>query len=270
MNTDFTHTTLGKTGLNVHRLGLSTSYWPGKKTVYKALDAGMNFMFGYGFDLQLTSAMRDVLKSNRSRCVLATGAYNLVWGYPNLRRSLEKRLRQFGTDYIDVFMFLGVMREKEFPDRAREELYRFREEGKIGFVGMSCHDRKFAGKLAADGGLNTFMIRYNAAHRGAEQDIFPHLKQHNPGIVSYTATRWTYLMRRPRTWPKDGPIPTAGQCYRFVLSNPHVHVCLTAPTNEKQLQQNLDALNDGPLSVEEMEFMKRFGDAVHHTKKWFM
>ncbi len=59
-------------------------------------------------------------------------------------------------------------------------------------------------------------------------------------------------------------------CYRFVLSNPHVHVCLTAPRKMEELEENLAALNDGPLSEEEMEFMRRFGDVVHHTKKWFM
>jgi aryl-alcohol dehydrogenase-like predicted oxidoreductase len=135
---------------------------------------------------------------------------------------------------------------------------------------MSCHDRKFAGELAAQGALDVFMIRYNAAHRGAEQDILPFLNHHHPGVVSYTATRRTYLLRRPRGWPTDGRIPTAGLCYRFVLSNPHVHVCLTAPRNLKELEENLAALRLGPLSEEEMGFMRKFGDAVHQTKKWFM
>ncbi len=191
-------------------------------------------------------------------------------GYPNLRRTLEKRLRQFSTDYIDVFMFLGVTKEKEFPVTAMEELLRFREEGKVRAIGMSCHDRAFAGKLASQGSLDALMIRYNAAHRGAEGDIFPYLKLHEPGIVSYTATRWTALLRRPKSWPKGGRIPDAGMCYRFVLSNPAVHVCLTAPRNEEQLVQNIGALKFGPLNVEDQEFMRQFGDAVYKHHKWFM
>lgn len=58
--------------------------------------------------------------------------------------------------------------------------------------------------------------------------------------------------------------------YRFVLSNPDVHVCMTAPSNAKQLAENIAALRQGPLCKEEMDFMREFGDAVHHTKKWFM
>ena len=130
-------TSLGKTGIEVSRLGLSASYRPGKKTIYKALDEGVNYFFGYGFDGQMTSAMRDVFTTKRKEIVLATGAYNLIWMYPNLRRTLEKRLRQFKTDYIDVFLFLGVMKPKEFPPKALEEIHRFKEEGKS--VPSACH-----------------------------------------------------------------------------------------------------------------------------------
>ena len=270
MISDFTHTTLGNTGISVHRLGFSASYRPGRRTVHKAIDSGLNLFFGFGIDTQMTAVMRDVLKTNRERVVLATGAYNLIVGHPNLRRSLEKRLKQFGTDYIDLFLFLGVMKEKEFPENVRQELLRFKEEGKVRAVGISTHNRTFAGRLAAEGALDVLMIRYNAAHRGAEQDIFPHLQEHNPGLISYTATRWTYLIRKPRQWPKEAAVPTAGQCYRFVLSNPNVHVCLTAPRNLKQFEENLASLNSGPLSEEENALMVRIGDEVHHTKKWFM
>jgi aryl-alcohol dehydrogenase-like predicted oxidoreductase len=270
MTDDFTHTILGRTGLRVHRLGLSASYWPGRRAIYQGIDAGINFFFAFGIDLQMIAVMRDVLKSNRQQYVLATGAYNLIVGYPNLRRTLEKRLRQFRTDYIDVFLLLGVRKEGEFPPRAREELSRLREEGKVRAVGISSHDRRLIGQLASQAALDVYMVRYNAAHRGAELDIFPYLQHDNPGIVSYTATRWTYLLRRPKTWPKDGPVPTAGQVYRFVLSNPHVHVCLTAPRNRRQLTENLAALRQGPLSEDEMRFVKSFGDAVHRQSKWFM
>ncbi len=267
---NFSHTILGNTGLAVCRMGLSATYRPGKKVIHYALDYGINYFFGFGIDTQMTRVMRETLKTNREKFVIATGVYNLIWGYPDIRKSLEKRLRQWGTDIIDVFLFLGVRRAEEFPEKAREEMFRLKEEGKVRAVGISTHDRQFAGKMAAEGKLDVLMIRYNAAHRGAEQDIFPHLKSHNPGIVSFTATRWRYLMRRPKGWPKDSPVPDASQTYRFVLSNPHVHVCMTAPSNMQQLSHNLRALELGPLSPEEMTFMSKFGDTVYNQKKWFM
>ena len=263
----FTHSTLGRTGIAVNRLGLSTSYFPGKKSVHYALDNGLNFFFGYGWDVQMTRVLRDLSPAQRRGIIIATGAYNLIWGHPNLRKSLEKRLKQFRTDYLDVFMFLGVLKRKQYHNDITAELIRFRDEGKVRAIGLSCHDRKLLGELAARGDHDVLMLRYNAAHRGAEQDIFPQLEAHHPGVVSYTATRWRYLMRRPKPWPKQDRIPNAGECYRFVLSNENVNVCLTAPMNIRQLKENIAAMNAGPLSTEDMSFMQHFGDVVHASSR---
>ena len=267
---DFSHATLGALGRRVFRLGFSASYRPGKPAVHRALDAGVNVFFGYGFDWQLTGVLRELPSSRRQQLVYVTGAYNLLWWHPNLRRSLEKRLRQLHTDYIDCFLFLGVMGKEKFLNSALEELQRFREEGKVLATGVSIHARKLAGSLVARGAIQALMMRYNAAHRGAEQDIFPHLAAHNPAVINHTATRWTALLRRPRGWPKDGRIPTAAECYRFVLSNPNVHVCLTAPRSAKELEENLAAVRQGPLGEDDMQFMRDFGDAVHNAQWWFM
>jgi len=267
---DFERMLLPGLGRSVHRLGLSASYRPGKEAVHRALDAGLNFFFCYGFDTQMIRVLRDLPPGTRENLVFATGAYNLLWWYPNLRRTLEKRLRQLRTDHIDIFLLLGLMGKEAYIERVLEELHCLREEGKVRATGISTHDRKLAGRLVAGGAIEVLMMRYNAAHRGAEQDIFPHLAQHNPVVINHTATRWTYLLRRPRDWPKDGRIPTASMCYRFVLSNPHIHVCLTAPRNVQQFEENLAAVHQGPLSQEEMQFMCEFGDAVHKMKKWFM
>lgn len=269
-NNDFTHTNLGRTGIPVHRFGLSATNRPGRDVVRRAIDEGMNYFFAYGFDTHMLKTLKEEMKNDREKFVVATGAYNLLWGHTNLRRTLEKRLRQLNTDYIDVFLFLGVMKEKQFTERAREDLYNLREEGKIRCTAISTHDRKLAGKLASEGDIDVLMIRYNAAHRGAEEDIFTHLSEHDTGIVSYTATRWSYLLRRPKGWPEEERIPTAEMCYRFVLSNPDVHVCMTAPSNMRQFDENLEAVRRGPLDEEEMNYIKKFGDAVRHTKKWFM
>jgi len=267
---DFGHATLGETGRRVYRLGLSGTYRPGKETIHKALDEGVNYLFCYGFDGQIIQTVREMSPADREKYVVATGAYNLIWTRQDLRKTLEKRLKQLGTDYIDVFHFLGVMKPGQFPEPLREELQSLKENGRVRAVAMSCHDRKFAGALAENGGLDVFMIRYNAAHPGAERDIFPYLEKHRPGIVSYTATRWSYLLRRPKGWPKDGPVPTAPMCYRFVLSNPNVDVCMMAPYNRKQAEEDLAAVRQGPLSDEEMRFMREFGEAVHRAQKWFM
>lgn len=270
MSPHFESASFGKERKPVFRLGFAASYRPGKDTVYKAIEEGINYFFCYGFDSQLINALREIFPRERERFIVATGAYNLLIGYLDIRKTLEKRLRQLGTDYIDVFQFLGVMKPKQMPPCVIEELVRLREEGKVRAIGMSCHDRKFAGKIGAEGALDSLMIRYNAAHRGAEQEIFPHLQAHHPFLVSYTATRWTRLLRRPRGYPKGDRVPDAGMCYRFVLTNPNVDVCLTAPSNMEQLNANLAAVRQGPLAEDDLIFMRRFGDVVHARHRRFL
>jgi len=269
MTEDLRHAVLGRTGLKVCRLGFAGTYRPGKEAIHRALDAGVNYFFFFGIDTQLIKALREAMRGRREEFVLASGGTHYWVGSQDLRKSLERRLRQLKTDFIDVYHFLGIYKERHFPERVKDELLGLKETGKVRFTGISCHHRKLVGRLAREGGIDVFMMRYNAAHRGAEQDIFPFLAAHNPGIVSYTATRWGYLLRPVKGGPAGGRVPTAGECYRFVLADPAVHVVLTAPRNLKQTEENLRVLDAGPLSPEDMDFMRRYGDAVHAQQKKF-
>jgi len=270
MGQEFLRAPLAKLGTPVCRIGLSASYRPGRETVYKAFDEGIDYFFFFGIDNQMTRALGDAIGARRDRYVLATGAYNYILGHQNLRRTLEKRLRQVKTDYIDIFHFLGVTRRRHLTAQVREELQAVRESGLVRAVGISTHDRRFAVELAREGTLDAMMIRYNAAHRGAETQIFPDLPESNPAVVSFTATRWRYLMRRPRGYSSQGRIPTAGMCYRFVMSNPAVNVCLMAPANLRQFEANLGEIRQGPLAEDELQFMRGFGDVVYTQYRSFM
>ena len=263
----FLHTTLGRTGRRVFRLGLSGSYWPGEPALRKGIEAGMNYLFWYYWDRQMTRVLHEVLPGRREDFVIPTGVSNL--GTWLIRRGLESCLRRLRTDYIDVF-HLFWLGDGKLSDRTLDLLRQFREEGKVRSIAVSTHARRYAGELVCRGALDVLMMRYNAAHRGAEQDIFPHLAASDPGVVSYTATRWGKLLRRPRGWPQNERVPTAGDCYRFVLGNPHVDVCLTAPRSARELEENLAAVARGPLAEDDREFLCRFGDAVRARSPWFL
>ena len=92
-----------------------------------------------------------------------------------------------------------------------------------------------AAELARTTSLDLLMIRYNAAHPGAEADIFPHLPDGRHTVIAYTATCWRRLLKRPKGW--EGKVPTAADCYRFCLSPPHVDVVLTGPKTVAQLRE---------------------------------
>jgi predicted aldo/keto reductase-like oxidoreductase len=56
---------------------------------------------------------------------------------------------------------------------------------------------------------------------------------------------------------------TAGDCYRFQLSSPHVDMALTGPATRAEMEQNLDALARGKLTDDEEKWIRAFGHAVH-------
>ena len=56
---------------------------------------------------------------------------------------------------------------------------------------------------------------------------------------------------------------TAGDCYRFQLSSPHVDMALMGPASRAQMDENLNALEKGPLTADEVQWMLEFGKAVH-------
>jgi aryl-alcohol dehydrogenase-like predicted oxidoreductase len=115
-----------------------------------------------------------------------------------------------------------------------------------------------------------FHVRYNAAHRGAENEVFAELQDEaRPAVVSYTATRGGQLLNPKKMPPREQPM-RASDCYRFALSNPAVDVCMCGPKNTAQMREALGSLDLGPLNENELKRVRKIGDWVHvHSGKFF-
>ncbi len=243
----------------IFRLGLSGSFGMDEAGAREALER-IQYVFWTPRMKGLTAALKDAVRRDRGRYVVATGP--LLGYFPGaVRKAAERALRVLGTDYLDVLQLYWLSKMSAFTGAVQEEMVRLREEGKVRALGVSIHDRPRAGRLAEDSVLDLLMLRYNAAHPGAERDVFPHLARRRPAVVAYTATSWRKLMRRPRGWA--GNVMTAGDCYRFVLGSPHVDVVLTGPRSVAELRENLAAVDRGPPTAAELAWMREFGSAVH-------
>jgi hypothetical protein len=88
------------------------------------------------------------------------------------------------------------------------------------------------------------MIRYNAAHCGAERDVFPVAQERRIPVVTFTGLRWKALLACTPEDPRGFTPPSAVECYRFCLANPAVTVALAAPGNRSELDQDLALLDD--------------------------
>ncbi|MDF1563292.1 MAG: aldo/keto reductase [Deltaproteobacteria bacterium] len=245
-------------------LGLAVNYGIGSREVRDAVEAGVNYLFWSGMRKgRAFLGVKEALAGDRERMIFAAGTGG-PFGF-QYRRGVEGLLRKFGIDYVDVFQmyWLGVT---SWDTRGvMDELLALREEGKIRAIGVTIHDRPRAGRLAAESELDMLQIRYNAAHPGAEKEIFPYLPAGEGArerfLVAYTATSWRKLLMAPKGW--EGRVPDAADCYRFCLSHPAIPLTLTGPASAEQLAANLAGLERGPMSEEELAWMRELGKLVH-------
>ena len=259
---------LGGTGLKVGRLGMAASYGAPAEAFEEAFDRGCNYFYlgGGRRKAGMKQAIRNLCRQGqRDRLVIAIQSY-ARFGYL-MEWVFKSRLRSMGLERADILVLGWHNRRPSagLVKRARA----MKAKGLCRNIAMSGHQRKLFPQMDADGQFDLFHVRYNAAHRGAQEGIFPHLQGNDrPGIVSYTATRWGQLLN-PKKMPPGDSVPAPSDCYRFSLSNPAVEVCLCGPRNVEQMRAALPALELGPLGDEDMERMKRIGDYVHKMNKRF-
>jgi aryl-alcohol dehydrogenase-like predicted oxidoreductase len=260
---------LGRTGLEVGPLGVAASYGAPAEAFEEAFERGCNYFY---WGSMRKSGMRKAImnicqQGKREALVIVLQSYSR--SAILMETFLKKALRALSLDQADILL-LGWY-NKPPSQRILDRALAMRERGLYRYLGLSGHNRRLFPRLAEEGVFDLFHMRYNAAHRGAEEEIFPHLQgeEERPGIVSYTATRWAQLLN-PKKMPEGEVAPSASDCYRFVLSNSAVDVCISGPKDRAQMREALRTLDLGALSQEELERMRRIGDHVHaHTTKFF-
>jgi len=255
----------GQTGLQVSRLGIGSSFTGDPAFIEEAVEQGVNYLYWGSIRRRAFGrAIKRLARRDREGLVLTVQSYTRVAAL--LAPSIEIALRRTGIGYFD-FLLLGMWNKPPGPaliDAAHDLL----EKGRVRHLMLSTHNRPslqdhFRRFEAKESPFDAFMLRYNAAHRGAEDDVFPHLPEsRRPGVVAYTATRWGHLLDPKKMPPGETP-PPARDCYRFALSHPAVSVVLCGPANREQMQEALRALDAGPLDSDEIAHMQRIGDHVY-------
>jgi aryl-alcohol dehydrogenase-like predicted oxidoreductase len=257
----FSRALLGRTGREVARL-VSASYGVPGDAVERAFEQGVNYLYWGSMRRDSFGAALRRLGPRRAEFVLVIQSY--TWAASLMGWSLERALRALRFDYTDVLL-LGMW-NRPVPPRILEAARRLKARGLVRFLAVSTHTRALVPAIAAGRDFDIVHFRYNAAHPGAETDIFPHLPNAGrPGLVSFTATSWGQLLGKgalqgiagSRSLPKGERVPTAADCYRYVLTRPEVDVCMTGPKDAAQMEHALEALRLGPMTEDELEWMRR-------------
>ena len=233
--------------------------------VMYAVERGVQFLNWCGAPDGLSQAIADMGK-RRSEVVICVQFEARTAS--DAATELHQILHELHTAYVDVLTFYYVEELAEWqqligPGGALETCAAAQRDGVVRMLGLTSHQRPLAAEAARSGLLDMLMIRYNAAHRGAETEVFPITAERSLPVVVYTCLRWGALLRPTPDDPAGFVPPSAPFWYRFALQHPAATVALMAPESRTELEEDLSVLTATELlSAAEYEVLAAHGRRV--------
>jgi len=210
--------TLGKTGLRVSEISLGcwtigglnfvrdiSAGWQGADDgeslagMRRGYELGVNHfdtadVYGNGHSERLVGRfLKDV---PRDSVIIATKVGWLEGSAPHrlhplkIQQQFETSLYNLGTDYVDIYYFhntdFGL--EDEYLDDAAELMHRFRDEGKVRFIGQSGYEYEDFLRVHETVRPDVLQFRYNALFNkwdDPETDLFAWADARNLGMVLF-------------------------------------------------------------------------------------
>ncbi len=228
------------------RLGLGANPDTGSGFPEAAYNAGVNYFFFYNLSFTgMLDGLKGLVRDNRESVILATGTEKR--DPSDMRADLDEARGHLGVDVIDLFYAQYISPSDDMDavlgvDGAIDEITRWRDEGKVRYVGATAHNRPLSVQLIESGRIDVLMHRYNMAHRGAEEQVLPAAIEAGLPVVAFTCTRWGSLLEGHTGW--DGPVPSAVDCYRYVLNYRAIQLAMMSPTSLAHLEEDLQVLGD--------------------------
>jgi len=169
--------------------------------LHRALDLGVNFIdtaAGYG-DGRSERIIASVLKDRRGEVLVATktpptdGPWppspycELAARYPEayLRRNVEERLRNLGTDHLDLLQLHTWTRAWNGRPEPFAVLRALQREGKVRLVGVSTpeHDQNSVIELMRGGWVDVVQVIYNLFEQEPAAELLPVAREAGVGVI---------------------------------------------------------------------------------------
>jgi predicted aldo/keto reductase-like oxidoreductase len=188
-------TTLGKTGLQVSRVGIGgipiqrPSEDEAIEIIHRALELGVNFIdtaAGYGNSEERIGRALAALAGHRDQVIIATKSGRR--DKTEAAAELERSLKRLGTDVIDIWQLHNISNAEKYAqvtspggslEAAREAL----QAGKIRHIGISSHNLDIAIKAVKSGLFETIQFPFNYVTREPADELIPLAQEHDVGFI---------------------------------------------------------------------------------------
>ena len=244
------YVTLGKTGLEISRLGFGgipiqrVDAAATRKLIVAMAEKGINYIdTARGYTVS-ESFLGEALEGYRDKFVLATKS--MARDKAGMAADIETSLKNLRTDYIDIYQIhnpnLTQLEQVIAPGGALEALLEAKETGKIGHIGLTGHTMELFEKAVTLPWVETFMFPYNIVERQGEELVHK-CAENNIGFIAM----------KPLA---GGAIEDANLALRFICANPDVSVVIPGMYDLKEIDMNLSAVeNTSPLTQQELTKM---------------
>ena len=289
-NLSLPKTMLGRTGLEVTRLGYGTAHRTpvtdeeADTLLNVVVDSGINF-FDTARDYRrsefhigrfLSHRYSEFSVATKCGCTDSDGTRNFsdhVWTRENLLDGLRVSLKRLKTDAIDVMQpHIPTVEECE-RGGVVEVLQEMRDEGKVRWLGMSS-TLPHLPVFISWGVFDTFQIPYSALDRvhedwitraaeaGAGIIVRGGIGWGEPGVGQGPTDLWEKFEQAGLDELREEEESRSAFVLRFTLTHPHAHTIIVGTTNARHLQENIETVRRGPLPAEVYAEAKRRLDGV--------
>ena len=241
------YVTLGKTGLNISRLGFGgipiqkVDAEVTKQLVQKMIENGINYIdTARGYTVSEVF-LGEALEGCRDKFILATKS--MARDKEGMAKDIETSLSNLRTDYIDLYQVHNpnpAQLETVLAEGgALEALLEAKEAGKIGHIGLTAHSLEVFEKALELPWVETIMYPYNIVETHGEE-LIQKCKEKNVGFIAM----------KPLA---GGAIEDATLAIRYICANDAVSVVIPGMFDVKEIEQNQSACeNELSLSAEEL------------------
>ncbi|MHA2051670.1 MAG: aldo/keto reductase, partial [Promethearchaeota archaeon] len=296
-------TTLGRTGLKVSRVGIGGG-GPSRlgqatgnteeesiSIVKYGLNSGINFIDSaeiYNTESIIGKAIEGL---TREDLILSTK--KSTWGTlksNDVTKSLERSLKNLGTDYVDIYHLHGVILQ-DYDYLYAEivpSLLEMQDQGKIRFLGITERfnpdpHHSMLQRALQDDIWDVMMVGFNILNQSARERIFLRAIEKDIGILIMFAVRLALsrpkrlkecideLIKNKQLDPNEidiadplgfllhdpGTESIVDAAYRFCRYEPGTHVILSGTGNIEHLKENIKFLQKPPLPSQDIDRLKK-------------
>lgn len=277
-------TVLGKTGLEINRLGIGLSETgfnlseadqaQATEVLNAALDQGINFLDTAAcYDLS-EEQVGAAVSHRRSEYVLATKAGHFVprgegedWTADVITQSIDRSLKRMKTDHVDLLQLHSCTVEVLERGDVIEALRNARDAGKTRFIGYS-GDNENAEWAVNSGIFDTLQTSFNLVDQKARAKLLPAAEKQSMGVIikrpignavwgapqdpqpySHNPSYTEEYFRRASVLQADGALPGEPKdriltALGFVMAHDEVDVAIVGTQRPHHLVSNIEMMSN--------------------------